>query len=149
MGRGGTFHESTDQFPVWPSFQRALSKCEDNKPSVSQVAYNPIIMAASSDPSTIYTVMLRLKEAANSLGQRHLPLCFDMGLYSKAAEIKWSRPKELEDIILVEGGMHLLMSVISGVGYLYDDARLSNLLVDSEVFAPSTVDHMLSGKDFD
>ena len=149
MGRGGIFHESSDQFPVWASFQKALSVCEDNKLPFSQVAYNPIIMAHSSDPSTIYTVMLRLKEAANSLGQRYLPLCFDMGLYTKASEIKWSRPKELEDIILVEGGMHLLMSVISGIGYLYADAGLSNLLVDSGVFASRTVDHMLSGKDFD
>ncbi len=70
-------------------------------------------MAPSSDLSTVYTVMLRLKEAANQLGQTHLPLCFDMGLLSKALETLWAQPKELEGIILLEGGMHLLMSVIS------------------------------------
>ena len=41
------------------------------------------------------------------------------------------------------------MSVISGIGFLYGDAGLSNLLVDSGLFAPKTVEHMLSGKDFD
>ena len=45
--------------------------------------------------------------------------------------------------------MHLLMSVISGVGYLYGDAGLTNLLVDSVVFTSRKVDHMLSGRDFD
>ena len=93
--------------------------------------------------------MLRLKEAANALGQQYLPLCFDMGLLTKALEIVWAHPTELEGVILVEGGMHLLMSVIAGIGHLYGDAGLNNLLHESGVFAPRTVDHMLSGKDFD
>ena len=74
-----------------------------------------------------------------------------MGLHTKASEIRWLRPRELEGIILVDGGMHLLMSrsVISGIVYLYADAGLYNLLVECGVFAARTVDHMLSGKDFD
>ena len=116
---------------------------------VSRVAYNPILMAPASDISTVYTIMLRLKEAANALGQKYLPLCLDMGLLTKALEIVWAHPTELEGVILVEGGMHLLMSVIAGIGNLYGDAGLNNLLHESGVFAPRTVDHMLSGKDFD
>ncbi len=45
--------------------------------------------------------------------------------------------------------MHLLKSVISGIGYLYGDAWLSILLDDSGVFASRAVGRMLSGKDFD
>ena len=45
--------------------------------------------------------------------------------------------------------MHLLMSLFSGIGFLYADAGLKSLLHESGVFAAGTVQQMLSGKDFD
>lgn len=147
--RSGIFHNSEGHIPPWSAYHAALNSTQVLDIPVSQVAYNPIIMAPPSDLSTVYTVMLRLKEAANSLGQKHVPLCFDMGLLPKALEITWSHPKELEGVILMEGGMHLLMSVIAGIGHLYGDAGLSQLLHESGVFASRTVDNMLTGKDFD
>ncbi len=45
--------------------------------------------------------------------------------------------------------MHLLMSLFSGIGYLYGAAGLRNLLHESGVFAQGTAQQMLSGKDFD
>ena len=45
--------------------------------------------------------------------------------------------------------MHLLMSVFAGIGFLYGDAGLVRLLYESDVFAPGTARHILSGKDFD
>ena len=41
------------------------------------------------------------------------------------------------------------MPVTAATGYLYGDIGLSSLLHESGVFAPDTVKHMLSGKDFD
>lgn len=71
-----------------------------------------------------------------------------MGLLSKALEITWSCPNQLEGVIPFEGGMHLLMSVFAAIGYLYGEG-LNDLLVESGVFASATVNQMLSGKDFD
>ena len=45
--------------------------------------------------------------------------------------------------------MHFLMSLFSGIGKLYADAGLKNLLRESGVFAAETTNRMLSGKDFD
>jgi hypothetical protein len=42
----------------------------------------------------------------------------------------------------------MLMSVFAGIGYLYGDAGLRNLLTES-VNAPPTVKNILAGKDFD
>ena len=41
------------------------------------------------------------------------------------------------------------MSVIAGIGYLFDDAGLKNLRHESGVFATGTVKHILSIKDYD
>ena len=45
--------------------------------------------------------------------------------------------------------MHLLMSVMAGICYLYGSAGLQHLLSDSGVFAVGTAQHILRGKDFD
>ena len=97
------------------------------KPGVSNVAFNPIIMAPPSDQSTIYTTLLRTKEIINELGFTYTPIYFDMGLLNKALEITWSQ-NDLDGVIPCEGGMHLLMSYIAGIGNIYGDCGLKNLL---------------------
>ena len=72
-----------------------------------------------------------------------------MAIFTKALEIKWSRDQELNEVIPFEGGMHFLMSVFSGIGSLYGDAGLQNLLCDSDVYATGSVQQIISGKDFD
>ena len=49
----------------------------------------------------------------------------------------------------MEGGMHLLMSIQAGVGHIYGDIGLRDMLVHSKVYAAGTVDHMFKGKDYD
>ena len=131
----------------WGPFHVAL--CRDEQQSVSTVAYNPILMAPPTDHATIYTTLKRNKEITNALGHTFTPVFFDMGLLTKALEITWSRPDELAGVIPCEGGMHLAMSALAGMGSLYGDAGLSNLLHESGVFAMGTVNQIMLGKDFD
>ena len=126
--------------PPWDSFHSVLSAGENL--DVSNVAFNPILMACPTDHATIYTTLLRSKEAINALG-------FDMGLLSKAMEITGANPDSLSGVIPCDGGMHFLMSVLSGIGKIYGDAGLRNLLCESGVFAAGSVQNILSGKDFD
>ena len=106
-------------------------------------------MAPPNDYNTVYTTLKCTKEQMNALGQDICPITFDMGLLTKALEIVWSRTEELKEVIPMEGGMHFLMSVFAGVGFLYGDAGLKNLLFESDVYAKGTADHILSGKDYD
>ena len=106
-------------------------------------------MAPPTDYNTIYTTLLRNKEIANSLGYKHLPIFFDMGLLTKALEITWAQPEVLQGIYPCEGGMHLLMAVMAAIGHLYGSAGIHQLLHDSGVFAAGTAHQILAGKDFD
>jgi len=112
-------------FTHWDIFQSETCHCDT---SVSSIAYNPIIMANPTDYSTVYTTLLPTKEVMSALGQSYVPIVFDMCLLVKALEIVWSRCDELKGVIPVEGGMHRLMSVFAGIGYLYGDAGLRHLL---------------------
>ena len=118
FARSGNFHhaDSNVSIPPWGAFHIAYSSMNEQSSPQSQVAYNPILMAPPTDASTVYTVMHRLRDAMAALGQQHAPICFDMGLMTKALEIAWDRPEEFSGIVLMEGGMHLVMSMIAGVG---------------------------------
>ena len=122
---------------------------EDILTSAASVVFNPIIMSSPTDVSTVYTTLKRAKEQVNALGQNICPIVFDMGLLSKALEVVWAKPKEFEGVVPLEGGMHFLMSCFAGIGFVYGELGLKELLYESDVFAKNTAEHILSGKDFD
>ena len=73
-------------------------------------------MVPPSDYSTIYTTLKCTNEYVNALGQNDVPIYFDMGLLTKALEITWKTPVELQGIPF-EGDMHLLMCVFVAAVY--------------------------------
>ena len=143
---GRNFTEIPEPLSPWGPFHVMLIK---GSIPLSVIAYTPILMAPPTDYNTIYTTLLRNKEIANSLGYKHLPIFFDMGLLTKALEITWAQPEVLQGIYPCEGGMHLLMAVMAAIGHLYGSAGIHQLLHDSGVFAAGTAHQILAGKDFD
>ena len=73
----------------------------------------------------------------------------DMSLPTKALEMTWAKPEELNCIIPCERGMHILMCVFTSIGFLYGDAGLREVLYESDVFALGSSQQTLVGKDFD
>ena len=72
-----------------------------------------------------------------------------MGLLTKALEIVLVNTVEFSQVDLLEGGMHFLMSEFTGIGFLYGDAGLKELLQDSGEFAGGTTQQTLAGRDVD
>jgi hypothetical protein len=59
-----------------------------------------------------------------------------MGLLTKALEITWAKPEDLEVVVICEGGMHLLMAILAGIGYIYGDVDLESLYFKSQGSLP-------------
>ena len=114
----------------------------------ADIVFNPIIMSTPNDYNTVYPVLKRTKEQINALGQSVCPIVFDMGILAKALEVVLARPEELSGVVPLEGGIHFLVSLFGGIGYIYGDAGLKDVMVESDVFAKLTAEHILSGKDF-
>lgn len=151
MGRHKLLHicddRATNTFPSWSVFQSMIES--DTITETAEITFNPIIMASPTDFNTIYTTLKRTKEQINALGQKVCPIVFDMGLLTKALEIIWARPSEFEGVVPIEGGMHYMMALFGGIGHIYGDTGLKDLLVESDQFARITANHILSWKDFD
>jgi len=130
--------------PSWTASNTFLS--ERNLP-VATTCYLPFIRAPPTDLSTIYTILLRLVQIAAKLGQPHILVTADCAIYSKAQQIMWNKPAALDGKLTMRlGGMHLTMSFVASIGKLYGDGGLLSMLVDSDVYAPTTAKLVLQGK---
>ena len=63
-------------------------------------------------------------------------------------QVKWTLPDELGGHVIRMGDFHTLSCFIACIGKCWSDAGLLDFLVDSDVYAASTADQMLAGKQF-
>lgn len=81
-----------------------------------------------------------------ALGQSHSVQTFDQQLYAIAKQVEFAMPEMFKTHILRLGGFHTLSCFIASIGKLWGDAGLSDLLIDTSVYASATTDQMLAGK---
>ena len=95
------------------------------------VVINPIIMSP-----TVYnsynTTLKGMQTCINVLVQIYTSAYFDIGFFTKALEITWTKPMYMKYIFLCEGGMHLLITGFASIGYLHGKARLGELSFEFE-----------------
>ena len=83
-----------------------------------------------------------------NLGQEVSLQTMDQQLYAIVQQVKWCRPEQFKMHIVRIGGFHTLSCFIAAIGKLWGGGGLRDLLVDSDVYAGSTADLMLAGKQF-
>ena len=86
-------NDEESSVPPWNPFHASFES------RASNIAANQIIMAPPTDYSTIYTTLKCTKECVNAVGQNDVPIYFDMGVLTKALEITWAKPVELQGVI--------------------------------------------------
>ena len=98
--------------------------------------------------ATVYTKMKNYRKMCLNPGQEVSLQTMDQQLYAIAHQVKWCRPEQFKMHNVRIGGFHILSCFISAIGKLWGDGGLRDLLVDSNVYAGSTADLMLAGKQF-
>lgn len=135
-----------ENFLGWTDFHNILSK---NNISISTISYLPFLNYPPTDFDTIYTAMVRLVHIAKSLQQEHIIITADLAIYSKAREILWNNPPELDGHVTLQlGGMHLTMAFLASIGYIFGDAGLASILTETDIFAENSCKLMLEGKQY-
>lgn len=135
--------EST--IPEWSGWSTAQARSQGHSPAhKTQIIYHPLIMAKPSDPSTVYTALVKAREITAAAHQAYTVFTADQQLFKVAAHIKWENPEEFGDIILRMGGMHFLMNIIGCIGGLAAGSGCEEVL--GAAFAG--VHKMLSGKKY-
>ena len=131
--------------PEWSGWNTQQCRSQGHIPAPkTHIIYHPLIMAKPSDPSTVYTSMIKARTITSAAGQEYTLFTADQQLYKIALHIIGDNPQYFSDLIPRLGGMHFLMNIIGCIGGLAADSGCSEVL--GAAFAG--VDKMLSGKKY-
>ncbi len=125
----------------WTGFNSTLYK----KDITYTTSYPSIINAKPTDMVTVYTSMKQNKTMTNNLDQKMSVQTFDRQLFAIAKELKCARPGEFKGHHLILGGFHTL-HIHSWYRQSMGNSRIPWSLADSGVYAPGSVDQILTGK---
>ena len=63
-------------------------------------------------------------------------------------EVFWRRKAQFEGLVIMMGGFHLLMTMLTIIGSHFADAGLRDVNVRSEIIAEGSVDSVFNGKHY-
>lgn len=136
---------SDGKVPEWSGWNTRQCRLQGHAPTPkTHVIYHPLIMAKPSDPSTVYTSIIKAQSITAAAGQEYTIFTANQQLYKVAVHIMWDNPQQFANFIPRLGGMHFLINVIGCIGSLAEDSGLVEVL--EAAFAG--VGKMLSGKKY-
>ena len=98
-------HDKSDQRVLsWSGFSQRMSSDTSLHTSVR---HTTIPNKPPGDYDTIWTVIRNAQRTTKALSQKYTVVTIDQQLYCKAMMIKWKFKKELEEVIILLGGVHI------------------------------------------
>lgn len=97
-------HAEVQKIPGWSGFNAILYP---KMPQESNIGYCPMIDGASTEFSTVYTVLKHAQMLSSALGQGDAVITFDLLIYMKAKQIQWRYPVEFSNVVIGMGAFHI------------------------------------------
>lgn len=129
--------------PSWTGFHTLLQG--DSTLQKSALYYLPVIEASPTEMSTVNTILKRSVQIADQLELEHIVLVFDQAIYAKVQQIRWKDDDFIQRIVIRLGEFHTCMSYLSILGKRFGDAGLQDILIESKVVAPGSINGVISG----
>lgn len=95
--------------------------------------------------STVNTILKRSVAVADQLELDQVVLVFDQAIYAKAQQIRWKNDNFMKRLVIRLGEFHTCMSFLGILGKRFGDAGLQDILIESEVVAPGSINGVISG----
>lgn len=131
------------QLDSWTGFHTLLQG--ENTLQKSVLYYLPVIEASHTEMSTVNTILKRSVQMADQLELDHIVLVFDQAIYAKAQQIRWKNDDFTQRLVIRLGKFHTCMSYLSILGKRFGDAGLQDILIESEVVAPGSINGVING----
>lgn len=132
--------------PSWSAFNATLQ--EQDTPNKSVVGYLQVIDESPTKLSADYTLLKRSVNLACRLNLKDVVIIVDQPIYAKISEIIWKNPSEFKHVVPCMGDFHTMCGFMSIIGKRFGEAGLEDLLIESEVIAPGSVQGVLKGKHY-
>lgn len=140
-----TDYSRVQTIPSWSGFN-ALQRCV--VPPQSSVGYLPCIQSSPTELSTVYSLLMKTMEICTKLEQEEIVVVLDQAIYSKALQIVWKESQRFNKVILRLGAFHTTCVMLGVIGKRFDDAGLRDVLIESGVIAPGSINGVMTGKHY-
>ena len=131
--------------PGWSAFNSILYP---DLPQICMVGYCPLIDSASTEFSTVYTVLKHAQAISNIMGQEDTVITFDLAIYVKAKQIQWKFPNEFSDVVIRMGTFRIAFNFLAIICKRFLNSGLEDLLIESGVYAAGTTSTLMKGKSY-
>ena len=133
---------SDNVFPGWTGCNILL---HNEVPMISTVGYLPIIDASPTEYDTVYTILDRSLQIADTLKQEEIVAVFDQAIYAKAQQIRWSNEAFSKRVVIRLGAFHTSLAMLACIGKRFRDAGLENLVIESGIVAQGSLNGAMNG----
>ncbi|XP_028408500.1 uncharacterized protein LOC114531056 [Dendronephthya gigantea] len=141
------FHHSQESpFPGWTGFNTMLNETEI--PNESRIGYLPVIDNSPTEYSTINAILESGVDIANALQLDHIVMVFDEAVYAKVQQVRWKNEMFYNKLVVRLGEFHTIMSFLSAISKLFEDAGLKDILIESGIVNEGSIKGVLSGKHY-
>ena len=127
--------------PGWTGFNINISQ----PLPVSVIHYLPVIEASPTDLSTVNHILSDAVTHADRLECDSVMVVFDQAIYSKVQQIRWANKAIEQRLVPRLGEFHTVMCFLSAIGKRFKLAGLEDVLIESNVVAPGSMNGVLSG----
>ena len=114
----------------------------------SNTAYLDTIDSPATDLKTAFEVLCRASEICDRLNLKAVACVFDQSFYAKAMEVFWKNRQLFKHLIIMMGGFHLIIMLLSVIGTRFGDAGLRELAIESDAIAEGSIERVLNGKNY-
>ena len=115
-------HSQESPLPGWTGFNTMLNGNEI--PRESRIGYLPVIDNSPTEYSTINAILENGVAITNALQLDHIVMVFDEAVYSKVQQMRWKNEIFHNKLIVRLGEFHTIMSFLSAISKLFEDAGL-------------------------
>ena len=125
-----------------------VSETGDTPTQKTVIDYYPVIFKPITQYSTVQECLRCVEEATNEVGQYYVYTTFDLGVCMKAFPLLWNFPQDFERHIVLIGTFHLNMAYFKMIGKKMVGSGFEDILVESNIISPGSLQGVLTGKNF-
>ena len=139
-------YDVNQSLPGWTGYNTLIHRNDNLVKSI--VAYLPVIQASPTQMDTVFTILKKTIDIANSLKKSEIVLVFDLAIYAKAQEIRWLDLSLNERLVVRLGEFHQSMSFLSVIGKRFRDAGLLDIFIESGIVAHGSANAVVEGRHY-
>ena len=137
--------DDTDRTPMWIGFN-AIGY-QDHLPK-QEVRYMPNLRHPITSLDVIHETLVTAQKCALECEQQYAVVSYDLNAAKPAMQIQVAEIPKFDNVFIMPGTFHIEMALFKAIGKIISDSGGPDMLTDTDVLAPGSLNGFLSGRHF-